>query len=154
MRSTSLAIRQQTIPAFGAVAIEDTRIVGVRVANSASGRSMLTVIARGGVATFMTQSDCPLHRLADDHIFEVTTPLNVDAQLAEAIEMKLLEWAADERVVRLDWERRPSTGALDPGPDYVRIWPSESGSAPLVIRRPAAVLPRVAGTRRRTLSLA
>jgi hypothetical protein len=153
MRSTSVASRRQAIPAYGAVAIDETRIVGVLVTNNASGSSTLTITARGGVATFMTESDCPVYPLADDHTFVVTTPLNVDSPMVDAIEMMLLEWAAEERVVRLDWERRESTGGLDTGPDYVRIWPVETGAAPLVIRRPAAVLPRV-GTGRRTLTLA
>jgi hypothetical protein len=154
MRSTSLASHRQRIPAYGAVAIDETRIVGVRVTHHASGSSTLTITARGGVATFMTQSNGSVHALTDDQTFVVTTPLNVETPLVEAIEMMLLEWAATERRVRIDWERRETTNPLDAGPDYVRVWPVEEGASPLVIRRPAAVPPSVGARPRRTLTLA
>jgi hypothetical protein len=148
----TLASLDAVIPAYGAVAIDETRIVGVRVLRRASGGSILTITARGGVAAFMTQTDAPVHVLDPDHTFEVSTPVNVGAELLEALELTLLGWAAQERPVRLDWERREARHALDQGPDYLRIWPTDVGAAPLVIRKPAATLPSV--DRRRTLTLA
>ncbi|MEO6715376.1 MAG: hypothetical protein ABIM89_18400 [Mycobacteriales bacterium] len=141
------------IPAYGAVAIDETHIVGVRVARRASGGSILTITARGGVAAFMTQTDAPLHVLDPDHTYEVSTPVNVDPELLDALELTLLAWAVQERPVRLDWERRQSRlTSLDQGPDYLRIWPVEAGAAPIIIRKPAASLPSM--ERRPVLSLA
>jgi hypothetical protein len=151
MRTATL---DRIIPAYGAVAIDETRIVGVRVARRASGGSTLTITARGGVATFMTENDCPLHSLDADDTFEVSTPVNVEPDLLEAIELTLLAWAAQERPVRVDWERRESHLSLDQGPDYLRIWPTEFGAAPLVIRKAAAKMPHVAPRRYRTLAVA
>jgi hypothetical protein len=150
----TLASLDRTIPAYGAVAIDETRIVGVRVACRASGGSTLTITARGGIAAFMTQTDCPVYTLDADHTFEVSTPVNVEPELLEALELTLLAWAAQERPVRLDWERRETRLALDQGPDYLRIWPTEVGAAPLVIRKPAVTLPELAPVPRRALTLA
>ena len=150
MRTVTL---DRIIPAYGAVAIDETRIVGVRVASRASGGSMLTITARGGVAAFMTELDCPLHTLDADHTFEVSTPVNAEPELLEVIELTLLAWAAEERPVRIDWERREMQLGLDQGPDYVRIWPTQVGAAPLVIRKPCAQLPSF-GTKRRVLAVA
>lgn len=141
------------IPAYGAVAIDETRIVGVRVSQRTSGGSTLTLTARGGVAAYMTQTDAPVHVLADDHTFEVSTPVNVGPELLEAIELTLLAWAAEERPVRLDWERRQSRSGLDQGPDYLRVWPTSVGAAPLVIRKPAATPPGFSPVRGGTLTL-
>lgn len=142
------------IPAYGAVAIDATRIVGVRVVARASGGNALIVTARGGIAAFMTQDDCPVHTLDDDHTFEVSTPVNGDRQLLEAIELTLLTWAAEDRPVRLDWERRASLPGVDQGPDYLRIWPMDIGAKPLVIRKAASNPPSLAPLRGSTLTLA
>lgn len=150
----TLASPDRVIPAYGAVAIDDTHIVGVRVAQGASGGSTLTITARGGVAAFMTTTDCPVHVLDADHTFEVSTPVNVEPALLEAIELTLLAWAAQDQPVRLDWERRESRFGLDQGPDYLRIWPTEVGAVPLVIRKPAATPPGFAPVRGGTLTLA
>lgn len=149
----TLANSDRAIPAFGAVAIDKTRIVGVRVSASASGGSTLTLTARGGVAAFMTRTDCPVHLLDDDHTFEVSTPLNVAPAISEAIELTLLSWAAQDRPVRIDWERREGRFGVDTGPDYLRIWPTEIGAAPLVIRKPASNPPAVAALSRGNLAL-
>ena len=148
----TLAQSDRTIPAFGAVAIDRTRIVGVRVWKTASGGSTLTLTARGGVAAFMTTTDCPVHLLDDDHTFEVSTPLNVAPEIVEAIELTLLSWAGQDRPVRIDWERREARFGVDTGPDYLRIWPTETGAAPLVIRK-AASNPPAAALSRGTLAL-
>lgn len=150
----ALASRDRVIPAFGAVAIDQTRIVGVRVVRQASGGNTLTLTARGGIAAFMTQTDCPVHTLDADHTFEVSTPVNVERSLLDAIELTLLAWAAQDRPVRLDWERRASLLGVDQWPDYLRIWPTEVGAAPIVIRKPATTPPKFVATRRGTLSLA
>jgi hypothetical protein len=144
----------RVIPAYGAVAIDETRIVDVRVTHRASGGSTLTITARGGIAAFMTETDCPVHTLDADHTFEVSTPVNVEPELLEAIELTLLAWAAQERPVRLDWERREPRLALDQGPDYLRIWPMDVGSAAVVIRKPEVTLPELAPVRRGVLTLA
>lgn len=149
-----LTSSERLIPAYGAVAIDDTRIVGVRVTQRASGGSTLTITARGGAAAFMTRTDCPVHVLDPNHTFEVSTPVNVEPELLEAIELTLLAWAAQERPVRLDWERRRSHLALDQGPDYLRVWPTEVGAAPLVIRKRAATPPGSVPVRRSVLAVA
>lgn len=132
---------ERLIPAYGAVAIDETHIVGVRISTGASGGSTLTITARGGIAAFMTRTECPVHILDADHTFDVSTPLNVAPAVVEAIELTLLAWAAQDRPVRLDWERREVRLGIDTGPDYLRIWPTEAGAAPLVIRKRASTPP-------------